>query len=514
MTLASRLWGVLVGVLLSLLASQARAVSCNVQGTVTIEPQDSFYCDTTVLGSAACSSWREVNLDTTTKPMRYMWITVVPHDGVEASTRTDANGNWSTTVWVNAAQCQGQAVDIQYKFARLWEFLGGFYNGPLSRFWIVDVDEANNMPGVNLHAKEVHQILSGPTHTRNQNWTRGSTDVTTRLANTYYILNSMITEVVTWSDNLHSRFLSDLMGEPVLKFGMELNVGGFGGLTRTPHDVLIGWPAYGAGGVVRHELGHVVHTYVHHEDRNWGCLSYGFSHSSCTGTDGCENKRSCEYGSTALSEGLANFFAVRSITTNDTQVWGCACFDGASGGSYWHICSDHALSTFDSDGDWFKDCSGGLGLDFSYIGDFRVSSPSTCVRLNKEGGCNCSPPMGSTACPLSFYSSTGWRNATQITRFLWDLIDQSTDDGGVDNENLGITDIVQALEAMPCVGNHGGEDGSCEEDFTTPCDPESEGPLPANPPSRDSYNVHDIEHALPNSQTAERALNCVQGAPD
>lgn len=134
------------------------------------------------------------------------------------------------------------------------------------------------------------------------------------------------------------------------------------------------------------------------------------------------------------------------------------------------------------------------------------------MRLNKQGGCNCTGP--SNVCPAAFRSTTGWRNDAQITRFLWDLIDSSTD-GGQDNDDFGVTDIVALLEGMPCVGNHDGEDGSCEEPVSSPCDPPNEGPPPSGPsPNRDSYNVYDLAEALPNSQENERVLNCVQGALD
>jgi hypothetical protein len=102
------------------------------------------------------------------------------------------------------------------------------------------------------------------------------------------------------------------------------------------------------------------------------------------------------------------------------------------------------------------------------------------------------------------------------------MIDASTD-GGQDDDDFSIGDIVALLEGMPCVGNHDGEDGSCEEPVTSPCDPPDGpdgnvvdgGPPPSGPsPNRDSYNIYDFAEALPNSQENERILNCVQGAPD
>jgi hypothetical protein len=528
MSRASSWPGVIVAILLILAASRAHAVSCTINGTVSIEPQDSFYCDTSILGSSACNNWREVDLDTGSKPMQYMWIAVVPHNGTQNGTiRTDANGNWTATVWVNAAQCLGQEVDIEYRFARLSEFTGGFQTGlplgqPVYRFRIVDVDEGNpgledDVPGNALHVKEVNEDLDGPTTTVSQTWGRGSTAKTTRYANAYYTANSMLKEITTWSSNLNDRF-SSTNPNNILRIALE-DTWDTGGAWAGGHQVMLSWNAYGAGGVLRHEIGHIVHGYVHHGDRNANCGGYGFNESSCTAGK-CLSTRSCDYGSTAFGEALATLFGVRSLTSNDTHVWSCGCFDGAIGGQNYDICSQHAAATFDGDNDWFFDCVGGQPQTFWHMGDDHSSSPANCVRLNKEGGCNCTG--ASDICPTAFVSTTGWRNGAQITRFLWDMLDASTD-GGQDNDDFGITDIIAVLEAMPCSGSHEGEDGSCEEQASTPCDPPDGpdelvadgGPPPNGPsPNRDSYNVYDLGEALPNSQGNERVLNCVQGALD
>ena len=517
-----RLQAAILALLLSLVAPRLHAaVSCTINGTVTLEPQDSFYCDTSILGSSTCDNWKEVNLDTTTKPLQYMWITVVPPSGSQASTRTDVNGNWSITVSINAAQCQGQQVDILYKFARLWELNGGFVpvtGAPVFRFWLSDVAEGNptdpldDQPGANIQTRIEQKTLGGPVTTISLSFLRTSTTFSARLANAYYTVNSMVKEVATWSENLDDRFLSANPND-VPRIGLEDTWNQGGGQFYAPHNVLISWNLYGAGGIIRHELGHVVHTFIHHEDKNSNCGGM-LSRPSCTGLDGCDDPRTCLYGSSATEEALATFFAVRSITTNQTHVWACTCFDGAIGGGNWDVCSDHALATFDPDGesDWFFWCSSG-GLTFLHIGDFRSSSPTSCVRLSKEGGCDCTPPMGSSVCPSSYYSSRGWRNYAQITRFLWDLIDSSTD-GGQDNADFHMEDVVAAMEGMACIGNQGGVDGSCEEQWTTPCEPIAEGSVPGSSPSRDSYNIYDLSEALPGSQEAERVLNCVQGATD
>ena len=514
-----RLQALAVAFLVNLVASHAHAaVACTINGTVSLQPQDSFYCDTNLLGSESCANWKEVDLDTTTKPLQYMWITVDPVNGAPKSTRTDSAGNWSLTVDVDGSTCVFQQVDILYKFARLSESGSGFIGGfPNYRFRLVDVDEGDPMidddgPGNALHTRIDRKTLTVPTTTIPLSFSRTSTIWGARLANIYYTANSMLKEVTTWSANLDDKFVSTDSNE-ILRIGLEntWNGGGRAG----GHGVIIGWDRYGIGGIIRHEIGHIVHGYVHHEDRNAACGGYAFREAVCTGGV-CLDPRECEYGSTATSEALATFFGVRSLTTNDEFVWACSCFDGAIGGENWDTCSENALNTFDDDGDWFRVCTvdgePGDGT-FWYIGDFRSFSPASCVRLNKDGGCPCGGT--SAECPASFRAAAGWRNGAQITRFLWDLIDTSTD-GGQDNDNFGITDIVATLEAMPCIGNHNGEDGSCEEQATSPCDPpDPGGPLPSGPsPNRDSYNVYDLSEALPGSQENERILNCVNGAPD
>jgi hypothetical protein len=105
----------------------------------------------------------------------------------------------------------------------------------------------------------------------------------------------------------------------------------------------------------------------------------------------------------------------------------------------------------------------------------------------------------------------------RITRFLWDMLDTSTDAGN-DATDLNMPGFTTVMENMPCSGTDFGVNGSCNEfDRSTPsaCSPATEGATsPTGTGTRDSYNAWDLAAAIQGDQSSERTLNCVQGATD
>jgi hypothetical protein len=118
-------------------------------------------------------------------------------------------------------------------------------------------------------------------------------------------------------------------------------------------------------------------------------------------------------------------------------------------------------------------------------------------------------------------------------RYLWDLIDGSTDNGQ-DNVDLTVGQFASVIYGMPCTaGDRYGCDGDCNEPNRGPgshncisasCNPTSElGPEIQQPlpwvGTRDSHNVWDLSQRIAEQITgvfpnSERVINCVDGARD
>src|SRR5262245_27100675 len=101
-----------------LFASVSQAnVSCTIGGSILLDSSDSYYCDTGVLGTTACSGWREKDLDSTRVPLGFMEVCVM--SGLAPScTISNASGNWSRTVTLSGSQCAGQELEVRYYFSR------------------------------------------------------------------------------------------------------------------------------------------------------------------------------------------------------------------------------------------------------------------------------------------------------------------------------------------------------------------------------------------------------------
>lgn len=513
---------ILLAILLLFIAKPAGAVTCTLTGTVKIEPMDAYYCDSDLL---SCSNWNERDLDTkigsaNAAPMRYMWITVRQGSTQVGHAVTNSAGAWTATLNFASGVCAGKVVDIRYYFNRIHEDDVALPN-PRERFVLVNlINEATNPePGTSAAYHSIDgQTLSGNTTAgpalRFLNTGINSATPTVRRANVYYTAESAVSEMVTWP-TLSAGF-SKPSGTMPVRIGYEDTFDGGGIANPSWNGLILGWNRYRNGAIVRHELGHLAHGYLHGGHRNADCQTYNFNTPSTSSP--LYNKysdRSCEYGSAATSEGFASFLGLRSIVESGINAFWCTCESPASQ----QVCSDLAAGLSDSDGDWMTGCVANSGLapvGFLGVGDIWADHPFDCIRLRGDESCTCS----GSPCSPAFYNDAGWRNYAQVLRFLWDMLD-STTDGGQDDTELTISGLLNSIVAMPCNGNFGGFDGSCEEQASTElppffrCNPSTDGFLaPPGSGTRDSYNVYDFAEAFSGDQAAERTLNCVQGATD
>jgi hypothetical protein len=497
-----------VAAMVATVSTPADAASCTVNGTVRIEPMDQYYCDTDVLGTSGCSSWNEVNLDRATgssaKPFKYVGIVILYEGTPVGSTWTNSAGQFSTVVTLPGSACSGKSVVIQQIFARVHEDFASFGGDPPYRFFLTGLSNCPTACERNWDLWYFNDVTHTVTFTSNTAtylktfaWTSNPSEVG-KVANIFYTLSRALEEVVTWSSNLDNGLLH-------LRVGYDVDEWPSGGGVASPFSwsIILGGTAYHYGSILRHELGHIVHFQTHGLMRDFACQTPNFGKPNI-GYQGASG-HSCEYHSEAFTEGIATFFGVRSITSNDTGAFACGCGDLGNKDT----CSDLAnLSTEpDGNGDWIFACSGsGVGEGFVGVGDDWSNGTSTCTRVRQDHGCNCS----GSPCSASFREANGFRNIPQVVRYLWDMIDDS-DEGG-DDTNLGVTQVVAALESMPCTSSNKGLDGSCHEQATSPCDPSTDGATAVG--SRDRYGLYDLSELLAGSQSGERTLNCVSGAPD
>jgi len=491
----------LVALLVLLAAPRAFAVVCTLSGSVKVEPMDVYYCDTTP--GLNCANWNEVNLDdkigAAAAPMKWMVVEIRQSGAVLIKTATNASGAWSASFTLPGVSCTNQVVQVRHYFVRMDEEFFGQSSMPI-RFALVDTDQYGNV-GQTFQYYGLNRTLTGSSTTAPTLLFARSSSPTShvRRANLLYTLNSALNEMITWSNDLDNRF-SSLDWNEALRIGYSAEYTSGGGVANSSANTIVfDWDVYPYGDVARHELSHIAVGHMFRHDRDSACMSYHYNGD----TNGSRLPLGCEWGSTATNEGLADFFAVRSITTNQNAFL-CGCNDPANQ----DLCSENAASPpTDSDGFWY--CP--TGQWFLGVGDDWSNGTGTCLNLEvgMAGHCNCG-----TSCNASEDQDNGWRNALQLARFFWDLID-GNDEGG-DDTDLTTPDFVGILQAMLCVGNYGGVDNSCEEQAPAPggsCNPLDDtltGPSGAG--TRDQVNAHDIAALVPGSQEAERELNCVHAA--
>jgi hypothetical protein len=475
-----------VGVALSLLiAPAAHAATCTLQGTAVLEPMDNYYCDNT--WQASCSGWKAVDYASTSKPLRYMRIRLFDASSATvpvAQSFTGANGAFSFT-WNSSAACAGQLVRLDFVTARADENHLGASPQPY-RFKIVDPED-----GGATWVVPKGRYLSGTTTSWSITFPRYSTDPPfgsgVHQMNIYLALDQAMEEITSWTTNLDDQFSSTVSSAGgIVKAYYSSTVTTATRANRDEWAIYIDATDYIRGAYVRHELGHLTHWALH--DRKfhkvYGCASYGY------GNDTTYNHGlfSCEFGNVAMEEGMAWFFAVRSITSSNDNAWACNC---AGFGSAQGTCSNTI----------------GSALTTGWRGCFYLSD-GIVWSLGDKYMSECYVP----AC-------SGWRNELANSRFLWDLIDNTSADG--ETENLSIAQIAGYLESMQC--SSGAGDGNCNEPHMSSCyptsDAASEGDFgwtnwQVNGNSRDAYNAWDIAEHVDGDQTAVRVVNCVQGAND
>lgn len=486
-------------------ASVASAVTCTIGGKVAVEPLDGYYCDTSAVSN--CTGWREVDLDSargaSAKPLRYMRIEIWQGATYLAKTHTASNGTYNISFTLPGSTCTGQKVTVQHWMERIHESDFNVFP-PRYRFSITAYDETlpeSQMLGI--WRINYNLTLTGSTTALSVTFPANTT-LQSRLANLYYTANSAITEVSTWTTRISGHFASKSgsnNGIFRLIYGPD-NHGVGGGTNALDWAVVMQYDVYNRGMTTRHEIGHAVREALHNRVCQFmGCSSYLLNDLTLRNYF----LDSCEYGSAAFNEGLANFFAMRSVTLNDTNVWHCTCADDANQ----DICSE--LSNGAVTGDGYIRC-GAPYKDFVAIGDRWITSSGWCKKVKENLGCaGCSQDPNGYCTYSGLY---GWRNVVQVARFLWDLIDTSTD-GGYDTIDYTIGGFVTAMQGM---STGYGVDGSCRESeraSVNDCNPVTNGdPVTGGTGSRDAYNIRDICDLLPENESWVQSINCVSFATD
>ncbi len=490
----------------------AGAATCTINGTVAVEPLDGYYCDTTF---GSCSGWKVVDLDVargaTAKRLPYMRMEVWQGSTYLGRTHTSATGAYSITFTVPGSTCAGQSVSVRHWMERIHE---ADLNASTKRYRFAIVAYQANLSEdqmVNRYYVPVAVALTGTSTTVSATFVanQANPNIYQRVANLYFTVNAAMTEIVQWTSRLESHFRhtsSAADGIFRVVYGPEDPNGG--GNFMGTWGIRIGFGEYNRGSLTRHELGHAVREALHDRKCSFnggpggnGCSTYGYNFV------GNYNSDTCEYGSAAFNEGIASFFGTRTATAHDTNVWDCRCRDNYNQG----ICSQ--MSNNLTTPDRVQACPS-QGGDFVGIGDRWIVSSATCKRLNPNGGCNdCA--TGTDGFCVPFYSALwGWRNVVQVQRFLWDLIDTSTD-GGTETIDYSIGSLITAMQAMP---TGWGVDGSCRESEKPPsaaCNPATNGlPVTGGTGSRDAYNPKDISDLLPEDLAGVMHLNCVGFATD
>lgn len=473
-------YATLAAIFVCVSANGAQAASCTVSGYVRYEPADRYYCDT---NSQVCTGWLQVDLDRYrtgdlgAKPQRYMRLSFWNGSGTRlATTYTNASGYYSATVTVPGSSCAGASVQMQREYARAHESdiaLGS----PRFRFKLTLADK------VTVRASALLVVpLTGSTTTYSV--TQAADDsLNGRLNSVYYIMDAAVAEASNWWSTLSTR-LSAANATAALSVVVDQT------FTSTSYSetsdiedgtIWLKYAEFASGGQLRHEFGHRIHQLLHNKAQTSECLTY-------TGPHGLDT---CGYGFVSTTEGIASFFAARTITSADTNVWFC----WKEWASPQDQCSfqTNAL-TGDTDGDGVQ-----ASNRYAIYGDVHVTSNAVCTVPNATS-CACGGSGQPVCAAQSTRNSFGFRIETQVARFLWDIID-SNNESGLDDTDMTAGTFVQALAGMSCSGSG---DGSCNEPNVSSC----------TAASRDKYNAKDIDDLLPGDQSQEMALNCVAAAPD
>jgi len=524
-------------------ASVAYAATCTHSGSLKIKSLDSYYCDSSDLSS--CAGWKEVDLRTTTKPLRFMTVYALVRNTVTIldSAITSTTGAY-TFSW-EAGSCPG-SIDVLPMFARVHESDASAANvvNPRIRFAVVVPPDgttvmSHRIPGVAISAP-YHYVYP------NTNGVPGDPSFHTKVANIYYTMNSAISAVVQWSEGLNFTFSAPLANANYFKvrYAPDQETACAGCMSIDNFYVQFSGSQYNRGSLVRHELGHMVHASLHGFDQKDTC-GFDYQYGASLDVDRRKhNVMSCEWGFEATLEGLATFFGTRSIVTADQNVWDCFCVENGNQ----EICSQMAARPDTKHSVEFpssqRPCPGGV---FTGIGDTFASRREHCIGVLSAAGQGCTPgcqdsSLGPLCWPCDDFTTRvidkpdtpgadgvcdhfedyGFRNEANITRFMWDLID-ANNEGGQDDSQWPMVSLLAGFELMSCgtSSTDWGANGNCNEPnraVASSCVPSAVyGPTPASGSTtgtRDSYNASDISSLFPGNQADERSVNCVNGAMD
>ena len=500
-------------VVVSCMQGVARAdVTCTLRGRRTIEPLDSYFCDN---ASSDCTGWLEQDLhrartgDLGPRPLQYLRIDLYQGNKFLLTTHTDANGDWAASVRLPGDTCVDQQVDVRWVFARVHEDDLNASNTRY-RFYIT----SNNADASRYTFNRVR--LSGTVTSYDHTTPSSTTSEAARIANVFYTANSTVRELVRWTGRLNQAFASRNLREGgAMRIRYDAaNAGVFSTAEDQPRwRVNLGYETYNRGAYLRHEIGHLVHMATHSGRMSLVC------NSDNLGSVRGRSDTGCDHGFNALLEGLPSLIGMRTIFDSNTNGngWWCTCGDNGNQ----NVCSD-SIATALRDNDRIVGCTAGV---FSGVADDFATTAANCSRLRRQDGCcdldTCGACGTAGDCAQSFWQRHGWRNTRQIHRFLWDLLD-STTDGGQDDTDLtmaGANGFIAILENMPCDAGVFGVDGTCNEGARASASQCVESNSATAPPAdangtRDTYNVWDVAWLVPGDQENERVINCVQGVDE
>jgi hypothetical protein len=473
--LAAALWG-------SAGTAQA-AVNCGISGYIMYEPADRYYCDSDY---QTCTGWLQWDLDRYrvgnlgAKGQRYMRLSFWDNAGTRLATAyTNGSGFYSTVVSLPGASCVGQNVRVQREYARVHES-DVTLASPRFRFKVTEDD------AVTLRASSNTTTLSSSTHTFSVTQAADNS-LDGRPNSVYFTMDAAVSEAVGWWSTLATRLSAAnltsaiaVVVDPSYTSATQSETAG-----SANGNIWVSYSDFATGAQIRHEFGHRIHQVLHSSLQRDDCWYYNYDTTSGHGID------TCEYGYATTGEAIADFLAVRTATSADTNAWLCwKTYSSAQSA----CASEVATRVGDTDSDGVSSAN-----QYVILGDSWANSASRCT-VPLGSSCSCGG-AGQPACTTqSTRDSRGFRLEAQVARFLWDMID-ANNESSLDDTNLSIGTVVQAFAGMTCSGT---ADGSCNEPNLTTC----------TAASKDKYNAYDIGDLLAGDQSQERTLNCVATAPD
>ena len=512
-------------------------VTCLVAGNITLDSSDSYYCDTS--NGTNCSGWREVDLDAQTQPLKYVGVEIwnTGYSFRYVRKFTNELGAFAALITMPGnAPCAGRQVRLAVDLRRVHE---ADLNAATPRFRFKITYNTPVFETVSRVYFSDIVTLDGPTSVENWHFDRVQNAPETEMSaavNLYHMTNSALTEAVKWGAVIDQAFSSTNEAAGGIFRVLHSSSGTLveycgtpgdqaGGCFRAPTWYVAAINVAGNGMLMRHEVGHAIHSAIH------GKVSW----SSCSGSpnyggSGSRDHRGCEWGPYITREMFVNVLAYRTIVDEDqtTDVWRCGSTTlarvYASPPRLQDLCVG-CRTVGSADADRISNCLGDGDL-FVGIGDLYATSPSHCTLLERIRGCGAcidTTPADGICDDYQSAASLAWRNPVNFERFMWDLLDSSNESflGVADNSNLAISDLVATMSTTMGFGGNvpAGQDGTYREPSPVlggDCVPEygNDPPTGSGVGTRDGYNVRDFEEAVTGSQVGLMTINCVSGAVD